>query len=295
MYVDRGGSTRRVAIVERPGLGARDERGSYSAGLSTSRLQDIGVSFPPYHGLCRSTTVADVSANVVTPRVAEAVPEPERRNDGPLELLAGSKTFGSSSGQALPLDSGFVENFDVQFRAERVGGQDVTKVRFKVTEQHAERVREAILAGERVNRNDSFRHLRGDRDPRTGQIVKGREQASLRFKAVSSSFGNIRVRMVTERGALTNFVEMDIPTANAGEAFRAYGEAARRMGIAEATNFPSAEAVDVLRKARLITQYDRAGWERLRRLKELTPESVEPIFRDAVGRSPETSASMASS
>ncbi len=289
MFVDRGGSTRRVAIVDRPGIGTRDERGSYSAGLSTARLQEIGVSFPPYHGLCRSTTVADVSAQVVTPRVAEAVPEPERRSDGPLELLAGSKTLASSSGQALPLDSGFVENFDVQFRAERIDGKDVTKVRFKVTEPHAERVRDAILGGERVNRDDTFRHLKGDRDPKTGRIVKGREEGSLRFRAVSSSFGNVRVRMVTERGALANFVEMDIPTANASEAFKAYGAAARRLGIAEATSFPSAEAVDVLRKARLITQYDRSGWEKLRRLKELTPESIDPIFRDATKRFPEMS------
>ena len=64
MYVDRGGSTRRVAIVDRPGLGTRDERGSYSAGLSTSRLQDIGVSFPPYHGLCRTTTVAALQPGI---------------------------------------------------------------------------------------------------------------------------------------------------------------------------------------------------------------------------------------
>lgn len=288
MYVDRGGGhTRRVAIVERPGLGARDARGSYSAGLSTARLQEIGVSFPPYHGLCRSSTVADVSGRVVTPRVEEAVPEPERRTDGPLELLADSKTFGSSSGQALPLDGGFVENFDVQFRLEQIAGKDVTKVRFKVTEPHAEQVRNAILQGERVNRNDTFRHFKGERDPKTGRIIKGTEQGSLRFKAVSSSFGNVRVRMVTERGALTNFVEMDIPTAKASEAFKAYGDAAKRLGIADATNFPSAEAVDVLRKARLITQYDRGGWEKLRRLKELTPESIEPIFRDAQKRFPE--------
>jgi len=288
MFVDRGGGrTRRVAVVDRPGFGTRDARGSYSAGLSTARLQEIGVSFPPYHGLCRTTTVADVSARVVTPRVAEAVPEPRSRRDGPAELLAASKRFASSSGEALPLDSGFIENFDVQFRLEQIGGNDVTKVRFKVTDQHAERVRAAILRGERVQRSDTYRHLKGRRDPKTGRIVKGSEQGSLRFRAVSSSFGKVRVRMVTEKGALTNFVEMDIPTANATEAFKAYGEAAKRLGIADATSFPSAESLDVLRKARLITQYDRAGWEKLRRLEDLSPETVDPIFREAQKRFPE--------
>lgn len=76
LFVDRGGGrTRRVAVVDKPAVGTRDQRGSYSAGLSPSRLQDIGISFPPLHGLCRSTTVADMSAQVVTPRVAEAVPK----------------------------------------------------------------------------------------------------------------------------------------------------------------------------------------------------------------------------
>jgi len=288
LFVERApGRTRRVAVVDRPGFGTRDARGSYSAGLSTARLQEIGVTFPPYHGLCRTTTVADVSAKVVTPRVAEAVPQPRRRRDGPAELLAASKRFASTSGEALPLDSGAIENFDVQFRLDRIDGRDVVKVRFKVTEPYAERVRTAILRGERVNRRDVYTHVRGRRDPQTGRIVKGGEPGSLRFDAVSASFGKVRVRMVTEKGALTNFVEMDIPTSNAAEAFRLYGQAAKRLGIADATSFPSAEALDVLRKARLITQYDRAGWEKLRRLKELTPETVDPIFREAVRRFPE--------
>lgn len=50
----------RIAIVDKPGFGEKDTRGNYSAALSSARLQDLGVSFPPFHGLCRSTTVADV-------------------------------------------------------------------------------------------------------------------------------------------------------------------------------------------------------------------------------------------
>ena len=287
LFVRRpNGNNRRIAIVEKPGMGTK-ERGSYSMGMTGSRLQEVAPGFPPFHGLCRTSTVSDVSANIVTPRVASAVPKPETPRDGPLELLARSKTFGSSSGQALSLDSDFVENFDVQFRAERIGGKDVTKVRFKVTDQRAESVRAAILKGTRASQSEIYRHQSGGLDPKTGKIVKRGEDGPLRFGAVGGSFGNARVRMVTDKGALTNFVEMDIPTGSAKEAFRAYGEVTKKLGISEAVNFPSAESLDVLRKARLITQYDRAGWEKVRKLKELTPGAIDPIFREAEKRFPE--------
>ena len=290
LFVRRpNGNTRRIAIVDKPGMGTK-ERGSYSMGMTGSRLQEVAPGFPPFHGLCRTSTTVDASANIVTPRVADAVPKPKTRRDGPLELLAQSKTFGSSSGQALSLDSDFIENFDVQFRAERIGGKDVTKVRFKVTDQRAESVRAAILKGTRANKNDVFRHQPGGLDPKTGRVVKRTDDGPIRFGAVGGSFGDARVRMVTDKGALTNFVEIDIPTANAKEAFKTYGDLTKKLGISEAANFPSAESLDVLRKARLITQYDRAGWEKLRTLKQLTPETVAPIFAAAEKRFPELTA-----
>jgi hypothetical protein len=117
--------------------------------------------------------------------------------------------------------------------------------------------------------------------------VKAEENSYVSFNAVSASFGGTRVRMVTDKGSLTNFVEMDIPTTNASDMFKAYGEAAKRLSIADATSFPSEASIEALRQARLITQYDRVGWEKLRTLKELSPESVGPIFRESVKRFPE--------
>jgi hypothetical protein len=288
MYVNgRGGKKHRLAVVDQPGIGLRDQKGSYSSALSPSKLQQIGISAPPLHAACRSTVLPDVSARIVTPRISEAVPEPTLRNDGPAELLGASKTFGSTSGQALPLDSDFIENCDVQFRVERIEGNDITKVRFKVTDQRAAVVRDALLKGEKPNTRDTYRHRRGERDPKTGRIVKAEENSYVSFNAVSASFGGTRVRMVTDKGSLTNFVEMDIPTTNASDMFKAYGEAAKRLSIADATSFPSEASIEALRQARLITQYDRVGWEKLRTLKELSPESVGPIFRESVKRFPE--------
>jgi SPP1 gp7 family putative phage head morphogenesis protein len=52
----------RVAVVadsaERKGL--KDARGTFRAGLSASRLETVQVGPPPYHGLCRTSTIPEV-------------------------------------------------------------------------------------------------------------------------------------------------------------------------------------------------------------------------------------------
>jgi len=60
LYVNRGAEQTRIAVVERTGFGTRDDRGEFSRGLANRDLMDLGVSFPPYHGLCRTTTIPDV-------------------------------------------------------------------------------------------------------------------------------------------------------------------------------------------------------------------------------------------
>ena len=61
LYVERGGERTRVAEVTRSAFGSPDDRGDFARGVSERNLTNLGVSFPPYHGLCRTTTVADVS------------------------------------------------------------------------------------------------------------------------------------------------------------------------------------------------------------------------------------------
>lgn len=62
LFVDRGGQRTAVAEVIRSGFGTRDDRGEFGRALGEQQLLDLGISFPPYHGLCRTTTVADISA-----------------------------------------------------------------------------------------------------------------------------------------------------------------------------------------------------------------------------------------
>lgn len=57
LYVGSGDRERRIATVEESAFGVADEIGRFSGGLDDAGLMDEGVGFPPYHGLCRSTTI----------------------------------------------------------------------------------------------------------------------------------------------------------------------------------------------------------------------------------------------
>jgi len=60
LYVDAGAGRRDLAEVARSALGTRDDRGDFRALASDGALNEVGIGFPPYHGLCRSTTLAVV-------------------------------------------------------------------------------------------------------------------------------------------------------------------------------------------------------------------------------------------
>jgi hypothetical protein len=47
-----------IADVTRSAVGSRDDPGEFRPHVSDDRLAGLGVGFPPFHGLCRSTTLA---------------------------------------------------------------------------------------------------------------------------------------------------------------------------------------------------------------------------------------------
>ena len=49
-----------IAEVTRSAMGTRDDVGEFRPRLTEDRLGDAGIGFPPFHGLCRSTTLAIV-------------------------------------------------------------------------------------------------------------------------------------------------------------------------------------------------------------------------------------------
>jgi len=55
LYFTRDGERTTIATIERSGVGARDDRGSYSGAASASQLSGFGIPWPPLHGNCRST------------------------------------------------------------------------------------------------------------------------------------------------------------------------------------------------------------------------------------------------
>jgi hypothetical protein len=56
LYVTRDGQRVPIATVERAGS-AIDDRGEFSGAMGERDLVNVGLGPPPYHGLCRSTTV----------------------------------------------------------------------------------------------------------------------------------------------------------------------------------------------------------------------------------------------
>jgi hypothetical protein len=54
LFVERNGERHAVAEVTRSGFGTTDSRGEFSRTLSTDELSNLGISYPPFHGLCRS-------------------------------------------------------------------------------------------------------------------------------------------------------------------------------------------------------------------------------------------------
>lgn len=60
LFVERGGVRTPLVEVTRSGFGNIDDRGEHGRDVSNRGLMDLGVGFPPYHGLCRTTTIPEV-------------------------------------------------------------------------------------------------------------------------------------------------------------------------------------------------------------------------------------------
>ncbi len=56
LYVSKNDQRIPIATVVSTGVGTRDEIGTFRGGRSEQELMDLGLSFPPLHGLCRSVT-----------------------------------------------------------------------------------------------------------------------------------------------------------------------------------------------------------------------------------------------
>ncbi len=58
LFVERNGERQTIAEVTRSGFGESNNRGEFGRALSNDELSSLGVSYPPFHGLCRSDLVA---------------------------------------------------------------------------------------------------------------------------------------------------------------------------------------------------------------------------------------------
>lgn len=58
LFAKKNGQKIPIATVERSGFGEKDDVGTFNNTRSEQELMDLGISHPPLHGLCRSTTLA---------------------------------------------------------------------------------------------------------------------------------------------------------------------------------------------------------------------------------------------
>lgn len=75
------GQKRHIATVIKPGVGKSDTKGIYSTQMTDKQLGASGISMPPAHGLCRSTTTPDLSSPSprTTPTAPAARPVPDSK------------------------------------------------------------------------------------------------------------------------------------------------------------------------------------------------------------------------
>jgi SPP1 gp7 family putative phage head morphogenesis protein len=60
LFVKVRGKRRPLAEVTRSAVGTRDDPGEFRSLATDERLGELGIGFPPYHGLCRTTTLAEI-------------------------------------------------------------------------------------------------------------------------------------------------------------------------------------------------------------------------------------------
>jgi hypothetical protein len=56
----KAGPAQLMGVIERSGVGRRDDVGQFSWRVGDKALQGAGVGFPPYHGRCRTNIVPDI-------------------------------------------------------------------------------------------------------------------------------------------------------------------------------------------------------------------------------------------
>ncbi len=60
IFIQRDNKRIELAQITRSGFGVKDDVGEYRKTRSEKELAELGVGFPPYHGLCRTTTIAEI-------------------------------------------------------------------------------------------------------------------------------------------------------------------------------------------------------------------------------------------
>lgn len=269
---------------------------------ASGKLAGLNTILPPFHPLCRTEPVIHgggqpgVVRPTPPPRPAAPPPPPKPKPAPPppaaqpagaqLDQLAREKAkLQGYPGVATPGDGGMVENQDVRWRQENWGGKDHVVVRFKATPQGAGKIEEALRKmGAKQQPIAPFQA--STVDAATGAIKHTGHVGDMSFSGLRVVEGQAQVTMITQNGAMKNLIEIRIPGSDPAKAHAAFEEIAKKMGIANPATAPTAAEVRALQQARIITQWDKVGWDELQRMGSMTPEKIDAVFTKAVGRNP---------
>ncbi len=199
------------------------------------------------------------------------------------------------AGQGVALDEDYIENFDVSFTREKVGGKDEVVVRFKVTSHREHQVLANMAKAGSKTVEYGYRKLKGFDNPELHFDPKIDERA-IGVKAYQAEKGGVRVTFLHQDAsdrysgnlaAAHNVVEMRFEATNA-QAMAQAQKGFDLLGIGTAA--PSAETLLAYKRAKILAYMDPDSAKELWALKERTPAAVQGVWEKSVKRNPKLAA-----
>lgn len=282
--------------VASPGAGTQSP-GSYSTLPGGKSLGDNGIGMPPYHGRCRTTTIADVSSvrlpqSTRPPPAVGPKPMVKPPKEQTVPNLLGSKDARSTSGVAFPGDGQNVEGFNVNARLIRdMDGKDAFEFRFKLTEQSTHGAQRTLKA--RGGKDIEFGYHKRD-VMRNGQLkttAMGIQDVSGGTKnAIMAATKIDETAVVAELGtahteSLNGFVRMTIKTKDPEKAWRAFREANKKMLGVDFGTVPTAVDFEIAAKAKIVTKFNPELAVRFRG-KTIDPKMLDHAFETVARKHP---------
>lgn len=251
-------------------------------------LAAAGFATPPFHFKCRcgvdvdATSAAPIGHDIPSPPTPKKPSRPRRM---PTSKLSKDKASGLH-GTSFAGDGGTIEGFDVHARHMLDGmGQEMMEFQFKITSgSEVAAMSYARKNGSRVAWEFEKKKLQGE----TLAIIPGESEeigSALQWLQKGTRGGPASIVTVGQEGALKNQIRIRVFTGDPKKAMAAMEKHAQKMGVHNIAAPPTAEALELARKAKLLTQFEPHAAKALAG-KTVTAEILDPILESVMVRHP---------